>query len=86
SVELLARVAALVRGRGHAVGNVDVVVVAERPKLAPHVAAMRSALAAALGVDVGRVSVKAKTAEGLDAVGREEAVAVHAVALLVDRE
>ncbi|MCY4078150.1 MAG: 2-C-methyl-D-erythritol 4-phosphate cytidylyltransferase [Acidobacteria bacterium] len=85
SVELLARVAALVRGRGLAVGNVDVVVVAERPKLAPHVAAMRSALAAALGVDVGRVSVKAKTAEGLDAVGREEAVAVHAVALLVDR-
>ncbi len=86
SVELLARIAALVRGRGLAVGNVDVVVVAERPKLAPHVAAMRSALAAALGVDVGRVSVKAKTAEGLDAVGREEAVAVHAVALLVDRE
>ena len=86
SVELLARIAALVRDRGLAVGNVDVVVVAERPKLAPHVAAMRSALAAALGVDVGRISVKAKTGEGLDAVGRGEGVAVHAVALLMDRE
>ena len=86
SVELLARVAALVRDRGLTVGNVDVVVVAERPKLAPHVAAMRSALAAALDVDVGRVSVKAKTAEGLDAVGRGEGIAVHAIALLVDRE
>ena len=85
SVELLARVAALVRRRGLAVGNVDVVVVAERPKLAPHVVAMRSALAAALDVDVGRVSVKAKTAEGLDAIGRGEGIAVHAVALLVDR-
>ncbi len=83
SVELLARVVALVRGRGHAVGNVDVVVIAERPKLAPHVPAMRARLAAVLGVDVERVSVKAKTAEGLDAVGRGEAVAVHAVALLM---
>ncbi len=83
SVELLARVVALVRGRGHAVGNVDVVVIAERPKLAPHVPAMRARLAAVLGVDVARVSVKAKTAEGLDAVGRGEAVAVHAVALLM---
>ena len=84
SIELLARVVALVRGRGLAVGNVDVVVVAERPKLAPHVPAMRARLAAVLGVDVDRVSVKAKTAEGLDAVGRGEAVAVHAVALLMD--
>lgn len=84
SVELLARVVALVRGRGLAVGNVDVVVVAERPKLAPHVPAMRARLAAVLGVGVDRVSVKAKTGEGLDAVGRGEAVAVHAVALLMD--
>ena len=84
SVDLLARVVALVRGRGFAVGNVDVVVIAERPKLAPHVPAMRASLAAALGVDVNQVSVKAKTGEGLDAVGRGEAVAVHAVALLMD--
>lgn len=83
SVELLGRVVALVRGRGLAVGNVDVVVIAERPKLAPHVPAMRARLAAVLGVDVERVSVKAKTAEGLGAVGRGEAVEVHAVALLM---
>ena len=84
SVDLLAQVVALVGGRGFAVGNVDVVVIAERPRLAPHVPEMRARLAAVLGVDVDRISVKAKTGEGLDAVGRGEAVAVHAVALLMD--
>ena len=85
SLDLLARVVALVAGRGFAVGNVDIVVIAERPKLAPYVVAMRAKLAAVLGVDVERVGVKAKTGEGLDAVGRGEAVAVHAVALLTDQ-
>ena len=85
SVDLLASVVALVRGRGFSVGNVDVVVIAERPKLAPHVPGMRERLAAVLDVDPDRISVKAKTAEGLDAVGRGEGVAVHAVALLMDR-
>lgn len=84
SVDLLARVVALVRGRGFALGNVDVVVIAERPKLAPYIPAMRARLAAVLGLDVGRIGVKAKTAEGLDAAGRGEAVTVHAVALLMD--
>lgn len=84
SVDLLAQVVALVQGRGFAVGNVDVVVIAERPKLAPHIPGMRARLAAVLGVDRERVSVKAKTGEGLDAVGRGEAIAVHAVVLLMD--
>lgn len=84
SVDLLARVVALLRDGGQAVGNVDVVVIAERPKLAPHVPAMRIRLAEVLGVDVERISVKAKTGEGLDAVGRGEAITVQAVALLMD--
>jgi 2-C-methyl-D-erythritol 2,4-cyclodiphosphate synthase len=58
------------------------VVILERPKLAPHVAAMRAALAAALALEPARVSVKGKTHEGLGSLGRGEAVAAHAVALL----
>ena len=58
----------------------------ERPKLAPHVDAMRASLAAALGIDADRVSVKGKTNEGVDAIGRGEAIAVHAVALLSNRD
>ena len=62
--------------------NVDAVIVAERPKLAPHVPAMRANLARAMVVDVSAVSVKGKTNEQVDALGRNEAIAVHAVALL----
>lgn len=83
SLDLLRTAAAVVREHGFAVGNVDVVVVAERPKLAPYAAAMGERVAAALGIDAAAVSIKAKTAEGLDAVGRGEAIAAHAVAMLV---
>lgn len=82
SIELLRQVARLVRGEGLRVGNVDATVVAERPRLAPHIDAMRSALAVALGVDKGLVSVKATTTEGLGFTGREEGIAAHAVCLL----
>jgi 2-C-methyl-D-erythritol 4-phosphate cytidylyltransferase/2-C-methyl-D-erythritol 2,4-cyclodiphosphate synthase len=82
SVELLRTAAAMVREQALEVANLDVTVVLERPKIAPHVDAIRSGIAAALGVPVDRVSVKGKTNEGLDAVGRGEAIAVHAVALL----
>jgi 2-C-methyl-D-erythritol 2,4-cyclodiphosphate synthase len=58
------------------------VVIAERPKLLPHIPAMRANLAKAMGVDISAVSVKGKTNEGVDALGRNEAIAVHAVALL----
>ena len=83
SIDLLERAVAIVRERGYAVGNADVVVIAERPRIGPHAAAMRERLAAALEVPVDAVSVKAKTGEGVDAVGRGEAIAVHAVATLV---
>jgi 2-C-methyl-D-erythritol 4-phosphate cytidylyltransferase/2-C-methyl-D-erythritol 2,4-cyclodiphosphate synthase len=68
---------------GYAVSNVDAVVIAERPKLLPHLEAIRSSLAAVLGVGVDRVSVKGKTNEGVGEIGRGEAMAVHAVAVLV---
>ena len=83
SIDLLERAVAIVRERGYAVGNADVVVIAERPRIGPHAAAMRERLAQALEVAVDAVSVKAKTGEGVDAVGRGEAIAVHAVATLV---
>ncbi len=79
SLELLSRVVALLAERNMHPHNVDAVVVAQRPKLAPHVGAMRAALAATLGVGVDRVGVKATTSEGMGFVGREEGVAVHAV-------
>ena len=62
--------------------NVDASILAERPKLAPFVEAMRANLADALGVDVGQVSVKGKSNEGVGEIGRGEAIAVHATALL----
>jgi len=82
SLVLLTRAAAIVRAGGFAVANVDVVVIAERPKLVPHLAGMCAALARALGVDDSRVSVKGKTNEGVGAEGAGDAIAVHAVALV----
>ena len=67
-------------GRGLQIIYVDAVVICERPKLGPHFPAMREALARALGVPVEQVHLKAKTNEGVDAVGRGEAIAAHAVA------
>jgi 2-C-methyl-D-erythritol 2,4-cyclodiphosphate synthase len=83
SIELLREVAALIGGRGFAVENVDVVVILERPRIGPHREAIQLRLAEALGIDAGRVSIKGKTNEGVDAVGRGEAIAAHAVCLLV---
>ena len=82
SIAILEEVAGLVRGLGLAVANVDVVVILERPKIGPYRGEIESRLAGAIGIDVSRVSVKGKTNEGVDAVGRGEAVAAHAVALL----
>jgi 2-C-methyl-D-erythritol 2,4-cyclodiphosphate synthase len=65
--------------------QVDVNVILEAPRLAPHLAAMRASLAAVLDLPADRCSIKARTNEGVDAVGRGEAVAAHAVVLLADR-
>ena len=82
SIDLLRQSAAIVRQAGFEPENVDVVIVLERPKIAPHLSAIREGLAGALGLTVDRVSVKGKTNEGMDAVGRGEAIAAHAVALV----
>jgi 2-C-methyl-D-erythritol 4-phosphate cytidylyltransferase/2-C-methyl-D-erythritol 2,4-cyclodiphosphate synthase len=82
SIELLKGAVAIVRAAGYDVVNVDAVVIAERPKIAPHVSAMRANLAQAIGIDMSAVSVKGKTNEKVDTLGRNEAIAVHAVALL----
>ena len=82
SIELLRRVVELVRERGFSVVNVDVVVLLERPKLGPFKTRIAEALAAVLGIAPTEIGVKAKTNEGVDAVGRGEAIAAHAVALL----
>ena len=73
---------ARVHEAGYRVSNVDVTVIAQKPKLLPYLDAMRANLAAALGVDAGAVSVKGKTNEGVDSMGRGESMACHAVALL----
>ena len=83
SLDLLRRAVALVAEQGLEVGNVDVTVILERPKIKDHVDAMRAAVAAAIGIDVARVSIKGKTNEGLDSTGAGESIAVHAVALVV---
>jgi len=82
SIELLRRAVGKLKEQSWKIGNVDVTVVAQRPRLAPHVAEMRNALAEAMGIGADRISVKAKTNEGLDAAGTEEAIVAHAVALL----
>lgn len=82
SLELLRRVGGLVREHGHSVGSLDATVIAQAPRLAPHVQAMREAIAAALGIDADRVSVKATTNDGLGTIGAGEAIAALAIAHL----
>ena len=82
SLQLLARVVWLAQQSGYHVGNVDATVMLERPRLRPYVQLMREHLAQTLCVDAACVSVKAKTGEGLDAVGEGRAVTVQAVVLL----
>jgi 2-C-methyl-D-erythritol 2,4-cyclodiphosphate synthase len=83
SLALLAEAARRVRAAGFEIGNVDSTVIAQAPKLAPHIAAMRQRLALALALSIDRVSVKAKTAEGMGPVGRGEAIEARAVCLLL---
>ena len=82
SLELLEQVIGLVRERGWSVVNVDSVVIAERPKLKPHIEAMRAAIAGRMGLAPEQVGVKATTNEKLGAEGREEGISCQAVALL----
>jgi 2-C-methyl-D-erythritol 4-phosphate cytidylyltransferase/2-C-methyl-D-erythritol 2,4-cyclodiphosphate synthase len=82
SIVLLQQAAQIVSRAGYAIANLDVVVIAQQPKLVPHIDAIRHNVARALGIDVQQVSVKGKTNEGVDSMGAGESIAVHAVALL----
>ena len=82
SLHLLAHVVELLRERGFTVGNVDATILAQRPKLAPHIPQMWDNLARVMGVDVSQVNVKATTEEGLGFTGSGEGMAAHAVALI----
>ena len=83
SLKLLEHVAGLLRERGFVVGNVDATVLAQRPKLAPHIPRMRENLARAMGAEPAQVNVKATTEEGLGFTGSGEGMAAHAVCLLI---
>lgn len=82
SCRLLTAVGTLLRESGWRVGNIDATVLAQRPKLAPHIPAMRARIAEALGIPAADVSVKATTEEGLGFTGSGEGIAAHAVALI----
>jgi 2-C-methyl-D-erythritol 2,4-cyclodiphosphate synthase len=83
SRNLLRSVVSKIHSNGYKVGNVDITIVAQAPKMAPHIEQMRAHIAADLQVDVGAVNVKATTTEQLGYTGRKEGIAVHAVALLL---
>lgn len=84
SMELLTEVGSRLRAAGYAVGNIDATVIAQRPKLAPYIDAMRKEIAEELQIDVSRVSVKATTEEHLGFTGSGDGIAAHAVCLLED--
>ena len=86
SVELLRKVTALLREQGYTVANVDCTVIAQRPRLAPHIPGMRRRLAEAMELETDRVSVKATTEEGLGFTGEGLGIAAHAVALIEKTE
>lgn len=79
---LLAKTVALIASRGYRIGNIDATVCAERPKLNPHVPAMKACLAQVMGVDEDSISIKATTTERLGFTGREEGISAYAVALI----
>ena len=82
SLKLLAIVGEKVKAAGYRISNIDVTMIAQKPKLRPHIPQMQSNIAAAIGVDMSRVNVKATTEEWLGFTGKEEGMACHAVCLL----
>ena len=85
SLKLLTAVTKRINAAGFTVGNIDATLIAQAPKMKPHIDAMRANIAAACGVAVGRVSVKATTEEHLGFTGREEGIAAHAVCLVNEK-
>ena len=80
---MLKEAARRVVATGYNIGNVDCTIIAQRPKMAPHIQAMRANIAEDLGLDIGQVNVKAKTNEKLGYLGREEGIAAESIAMLI---
>lgn len=86
SIKLLAHVAELLRKQGYAVGNIDATVIAQKPKMAPHIPQMRKNMADALGIPESKINIKATTEEGLGFTGRGEGIASQAICLLIEKQ
>ena len=86
SIKILAQVGVMMRDRGYNIGNVDSLIMIEKPKMAPHIMAMRENIARALACDLDNISVKATRGEGLGFVGKSEGVQAQAVVLLVKED
>lgn len=83
SILLLRHVTELLKKNGHAIGNVDATIIAQKPKMAPHILKMRENMAEAMGISIDCLNVKATTEEGLGFTGREDGIAAQAICLLV---
>lgn len=79
---LLRKVVALLHEQSYSIGNIDITILAQAPKMAPHISGMRSNLASDMGVDISAINIKATTTEKMGFIGREEGIAVYAVALI----
>ena len=86
SIKLLFHVAELLRKQGYAVGNIDATVIAQKPKMAPHIPQMRKNMADALGIPESKINIKATTEEGLGFTGRGEGIASQAICLLIEKQ
>ena len=82
SVKLLVHVAGLLKENDYAIGNIDATIIAQKPKMAPHITTMRENIAEALGIKISQLNIKATTEEGLGFTGRGEGIAAQAVCLL----
>lgn len=86
SIKLLVYVAELLRKQGYVVGNIDATVIAQKPKMAPHIPQMRKNMADALGIPESKINIKATTEEGLGFTGRGEGIASQAICLLIEKQ
>ena len=86
SVKLLEHVASLLEKKGYGVGNIDAVIIAQKPKMAPHIPQMKENIAKALGIPESKINIKATTEEGLGFTGRGEGIASQAICLLIEKQ
>lgn len=84
SLKLLENVGSLLKNNGYGIGNIDSIIIAQKPKMAPHIESMRANIAGALQIDVARVSVKATTEEGLGFTGSQEGISSQAIASIFE--